>query len=680
MSTSNNKSSSNFLSGVNLNCVSIDQIPDPPSPTINQCRRSARIENLNSKEGKSCSLNDVASSPCFLSSDEDTEFYSNHDKQSKLQIKRRRSSPNITLPSFQFCDKTKLQDSVLKDVTNKKEKNSTFQSQKTTFDREKASITNLKNKCNKRRNSLSILPSPSSSLHLIDGTISKDSDVCKQKKDDNKRKRNEDKQYKKRRQSILMPEERGEYQEDDEDENVTLDLSKFINLEGRILSSKSSRQKLDKRKFLPPTHKMKDPSKCTKSNDLFYKTLSKTKRKKSSSKLTTNEETSVRERNFVDENVTLNLSTLIDRTSHPKLSNLRKETVTPNSENITISIQSSRCTVTKSDNLDKNIVSVSLADEANSPGLKMTKNLTCSPKLTKSRGISFQSKNNDGKTLIDSVRHYCLLSRTTNEADISTYTTLIQNMTQYPLPNVRKTSECDKNTKLTTLDKKREFLKKMGPIVQEMEEGRKREKTHLEKTTGCSVNSKNGSYTYKEINTGNSVTPTEYEELYLACIKRTKIKQFSESKVGKENAFKTEKDYNSLKMKNKTLHKDINNENSQKAVKERDARNSTYNVDEKHPGSIPAINLLETKMRSNEEVQDKSMTKATEKSLNSLKQKPISRVIQDGYDEQNDPLIISAKKKLHDTIDKALSIYSKEVVKIRSLRHRQTKKQSANKK
>ena len=70
-----------------------------------------------------------------------------------------------------------------------------------------------------------------------------------------------------------------------------------------------------------------------------------------------------------------------------------------------------------------------------------------------------------------------------------------------------------------TLEKRRELILTLGPVVERMEAKRKEDTEAARQATGCRVSrTKKGRYKYYDLDTGNEVSPEEYKRRYFAMI------------------------------------------------------------------------------------------------------------------------------------------------------------------
>ena len=508
--------SSRFLSGVDLDSLSVDQLPDPPSPTSLQVRRSTRIQKLKYKpNGAKIGNNNISATTSTVSKERDwKDAYElsdrcRNDKRSKSHIARRRSSPNLTPPSFTYLDDEKVQPSPLQDMTNKNKELRSLKSLKNKLNSRRSSISVSKRSKN-RRNSLSLLPSqPNQSHNYFTNSPMQDLPASDNQSHDKwiTAKSFLENNQKKRRQSILLPSDKANDGDIIDDDSETLELAQYMDFSNKtsILSKvDDNRKNIDnqpkkKRNLLPPTYNNLKSSRT--SNDTMI-TSDKTNEKKSK---------------------------YSEQLAARKINHLNKFTLNTN-----------QSAMIQSKTLQKNQLEE-----------KRQKSTARSSTIVKEKISNVKELKHDSnkeydhnQNLLQNIRKYCSLKVSERERYPCVSANFIEQFTKYKLPprikyeeqpNKRRTQNDkqkeNKNFKgtndhsfLNNLDKKRELLLKMGPVVEQLEEQRKQQSIDLENATQCKVISKRGRYEYIHKQTGKRVTPDAYKKIYLSQIEKNCLK------------------------------------------------------------------------------------------------------------------------------------------------------------
>ncbi|CAJ1930460.1 unnamed protein product [Cylindrotheca closterium] len=158
-----------------------------------------------------------------------------------------------------------------------------------------------------------------------------------------------------------------------------------------------------------------------------------------------------------------------------------------------------------------------------------------SPPSSATMKKKFEGSLQDMKNLQALVRGYCDLP--VEDRDISDQARTILESTGYPLHNNvnRPASPISDNDK-PIRNLRRSILRKIAPVIQDMDKRKIHDTKMLEDATGCRVEkgTRSGKYRYYSLETSNKVPPAEYKDRYMAFIENGAGNRAAQAEAWKE--------------------------------------------------------------------------------------------------------------------------------------------------
>lgn len=296
------------------------------------------------------------------------------------------------------------------------------------------------------------------------------------------------------------------------------------------------------------------------------------------------------------------------------------------------------------------------------------------------------TNSNNKKELRKSVREYIALSL--SERVSSTQAQNILNMTGYPLPAMQQTnpnSQEDgegtqnykpKQPKTITMQEKKQWLEKLCPIVKEMEQAKQDSALLTEQQISCKVlpkTKKAGGHEFMCTKTNKQISPEEYKLRYLEHIQ--KEKEIVIQKRKQSGNYDDCDEYNTS-----SLSSSSSPESTSSEEKDSHSKAATYSsewVQPHNPLSVinpPGVPVVHYDS-SNDEEKDHDDTIDFSRLTKTIQNKVMinPKKLQKPPQNEYEALIHSAKKKFNARVSKALSEYTKEVKRIRSMQKRKEK-------
>jgi len=299
---------------------------------------------------------------------------------------------------------------------------------------------------------------------------------------------------------------------------------------------------------------------------------------------------------------------------------------------------------------------------------------------TATDSVPLQNSNTKEEALIQLVRDYCSLPM---ECQVnSKESDEIESLSGYPMPGKILPV-------MGSSTSKKDFLLRVQPIVQEMENMKQRDVADTKLATQCEVKKNGrGGYCYYDINSGGRIHADEYNLRYTGMIQRQKRKKNNRdkecSKQGSPNSFGSLKinsfhanlESNRYEASPKNEQESCDDSNMDESVNMDESMSPADSVatceDGKQSVSIRTAtddliikpdalddSLVSEGLPSNDTHDSQTQSEGVAHENNRE-----SHPLLDGLPASNDPRILAARRKLWRAMDDALAVYSQEILAI----------------
>lgn len=222
-----------------------------------------------------------------------------------------------------------------------------------------------------------------------------------------------------------------------------------------------------------------------------------------------------------------------------------------------------------------------------------------------------------------------------------------------------------------TLEKRKELILTLGPVVERMEAKRKEETDAARQATGCRVSrTKRGRYKYYDVASGDEVAPEEYKRRYLAMIGKNRGSP-SDTKVSQAEAPDQETSAHETDMSIDDDGEDMDIS----LMSMQDVEGVVpKGADDGEPGLERTIENGSFKLKENssvpksDEVEEEKVASPAYPEHDQSSSSEFILPFPDRDDPDIDPQIAAAERRLWSDIDTALARYSREVISIRAAR------------